>query len=116
MREDNLEKDIGEKLKAIRLQRGLSQSQVGNKLDFNYTYLSKIENGQIPSLKLLKKLADFYNISVAELFGEEVSVPNELKEIGVDYISIAKELKEKEISPEQMHEIMKMVEMIKKGK
>ena len=55
---------FGEKLKAARLNKGLKQSEVAEKLDCAPTSLTNWENDKVqPSLDVLSKLCEVYEIS-----------------------------------------------------
>ena len=61
-------KAFGIRIKAIRLQRGLSQEQLGLIAELDRTYISGIERGlRNVSLINLKRLAIALNIEPAEL-------------------------------------------------
>ena len=68
------------RLKLIRLQSGLSQSEVAKKISLAQSRLSVFENGQIdPSPKQKKKIAKVFGLSVEELFEpDEELKPNAL--------------------------------------
>ncbi len=64
---------FNEKLKELRLTKGLSMEQLGNELNMSSGLISDIENGKKnnPKLKTLIKLADYFDISIDELVGRE---------------------------------------------
>jgi len=111
-KERNIDKEVGEKLRALRNARGYSQKEVELLVGIDRSYISKIEGGMIPSLKLLKDLCELYGTNVASLFGEEQELPAELKDIGVEWISLAKNMKEKDITPEQLENIVEFVKKL----
>lgn len=106
---------IGERLKKARQDKSYSLRKVGEITGLDYSYLGKIENGKVssPSLKTLEQLCRLYDIKEAELFGEQVEVPKELEELGVEWIAFAEEMKKQELTPD---EIKKYVEIVKKLK
>jgi transcriptional regulator with XRE-family HTH domain len=60
--------EIGERIRELRRQKHLTQRQLAQMANINFTYLSKIENGRLsytPSVATLKDLA--YALSVDEL-------------------------------------------------
>jgi len=60
---------IGERLKALRLAKGLSQSEVIRRSGLMGAYLSRIENGHtVPTLRNLKRLAKAFGIEFYQLF------------------------------------------------
>lgn len=55
---DNTARQIASKLKQIRLQKGMTQSQVAEKAGVNVNLYARIERGEVtPSIPTLKKLA-----------------------------------------------------------
>jgi len=108
-----IDPEIGEKLKKLRNDNGKSMRQVGEELGINYTYISKIEKGYIPSMKLLKDLCNIYNVEIKDLFGDSKPVPKELQDIGVEWISFAKDMKDQELTPEKIKEYIEIVERFK---
>ncbi|MEI8128668.1 MAG: helix-turn-helix transcriptional regulator [bacterium] len=60
---------LAKNIKKIRLQKGLSQNQLAEILNISREHLAKIETTKRSmSLKLLFKLSEVLNISLAELF------------------------------------------------
>ncbi len=109
-----LDKQIGDKLREFREKKRFTMREVAEMIKIDYSYISKIEKGKIPSLDKLNKLCDLYGISVASLFGEEVETPKELNEIGVGWISFAKEMEKKNVTPEEIKNIMEALKLMKK--
>ena len=62
-------KSFGEFLRSLRENRELTLRQVEERVRVSNAYLSQIERGErgIPNLKILKKLAEAYGVSVTEL-------------------------------------------------
>lgn len=59
---------IGEFLKDIRKQKGLTITKVAQDIGFTKQYISMIEKNKCkPTLKLMKILADYYNIKLSYL-------------------------------------------------
>ncbi len=62
---DELCKNIGEKIKNIRIQNGLTQKQIAKKLNVSQQLISRIENGQENiSILTLKNIAKVLNLKV----------------------------------------------------
>ncbi len=60
---------IGEKLKQLRLQSGLTQRQLADKLRLSRVNYTRYETGASrPDYETLLLLADFYDVSLDELF------------------------------------------------
>ena len=68
---------IGERLRAVRESKQLSQGDIEKRTGLIRCYVSRVENGHtVPSLETLEKFAKAMGISLAQLFtsnGEEVS-------------------------------------------
>ncbi len=59
---------VGERLKALRLERGLQQRQVAEKAELTPSLVSQIESGRLtPSLHTLGKLAGALGVPIASL-------------------------------------------------
>lgn len=64
--------DFGEKLKQLRLGKGLSQDKLARKLIVTKSMISAYENSvRLPSYDVLIKIALFFNVSFDFLFGYE---------------------------------------------
>ncbi len=62
--------EIGTKLKALRLEKGVTLREVSVSIDSSESLLSKYERGSSePGLRPLKKLSDYYNVSLDYLLG-----------------------------------------------
>ncbi|MDN4526739.1 helix-turn-helix domain-containing protein [Fictibacillus fluitans] len=65
-------KGIGQRMKTLRLEHGVTLQELGKEIQFNYSNLSKIERGsRMPSVELLSKLSQFYNVEISFFFEEE---------------------------------------------
>lgn len=65
----SLRKKFGQHLRAIRLQRRMTQEQFAEALDVSVDFLSLIERGvNAPSFETLERMAKRLRLSVAELF------------------------------------------------
>lgn len=62
-------KSFGTCVRQLRLAKGFSQVEFGEKCGFYQTYLSRIENGQAnPSLNAIEVLANALGLTIFELF------------------------------------------------
>jgi transcriptional regulator with XRE-family HTH domain len=58
------EQTFGERLKQLRIQKGFSQSELGNLVNMHYTQIGRYERGlSKPSAAALTLLADILNVS-----------------------------------------------------
>jgi len=64
--------DFGSKIAYYRKERGMTQEELASEFDISNQAVSKWETGQsYPDVELLPKIADFFEISLDELFGRE---------------------------------------------
>ncbi len=71
---------FGRRLRELRRQRGLSQRELADLADIDFTYLSKIENDKTapPSEKVIRKIAASLGANVDELITLAGKVPSDL--------------------------------------
>ena len=61
--------DYANRIKNIRVQYGVSAYKLAKELDVVQATISKIETGKgLPSLQLLEKFCDYFDITLAEFF------------------------------------------------
>jgi transcriptional regulator with XRE-family HTH domain len=66
---------IGEKLRTLRVQHGISQRELGRQLGIASSYMSYIENGTIkPNIPYILKIADYFGVSVDALVLDELEL------------------------------------------
>ena len=64
-----MQNELGRKLKALRLERGLTQEQLAFEVDIFRDHLSNIELGKHPvNIKTLYKLAQFFEVDMKYFF------------------------------------------------
>jgi transcriptional regulator with XRE-family HTH domain len=73
--------DLAVRLKQLRVASGKSLQEVADAVKASKAHVWDLERGasKNPSLDLLKRLSDFYQVSVAELIGENPNQPDESK-------------------------------------
>jgi transcriptional regulator with XRE-family HTH domain len=74
---------FGEQLRAWRIQKRMSQRELAEKCDIDFTYLSKIENGKLPppSQAAIIKLAEALEQSSDALLQLASKVPQDVAPI-----------------------------------
>ena len=75
---------IGDKLRALREQKNLSQGDIEKRTGLLRCYISRVENGHtVPSVDTLEKMARALEVPMYRLFTDEahVKVPNMRAEI-----------------------------------
>ena len=72
-REEDIFKQIGERLKQLRKEKHLTQAEIAKAMNVRASQYHKTETGKvIPSLKTLIKIAKVLNVSLDKIvFGEE---------------------------------------------
>ena len=61
--------DIGRKMKLLRKAEGLTQEELAKRLNISRVNYTRYENGKVrPDYETLIKIADYYDISLDELF------------------------------------------------
>ena len=67
---------IGENIRALRLQKGLTQEQVAQQLGVTYQAVSKWENGtNTPDIGLLPEIAALFGVTIDALFHQDAASP-----------------------------------------
>lgn len=75
--------NIGLKLKKIRNLHNLSQAQLSEKIKVHTTNIARYEtNKQTPTIEILKKIADFYDITIDYFISdnEEIKPASRIKD------------------------------------
>lgn len=64
-----IQKRFGQRVRELRLDRGLSQEELAFRAGIHWSYLSGIERGiRNPALKNITKIANALGVSLSELF------------------------------------------------
>jgi HTH-type transcriptional regulator, competence development regulator len=76
------EMTFGTRIQQLRRDRRLTQRTVAEKLQIDFTYLSKLENdrGEPPGEETVRGLAKLYGVDVEELLALAGRIPAELRE------------------------------------
>jgi transcriptional regulator with XRE-family HTH domain len=65
--------NMNEKFKILRKRKKWSQAELAEKLEVHITHISRLETGRYtPSLKLMKKLAELYEVTTDYLLYDEI--------------------------------------------
>lgn len=66
---------FGEKLRILRKQRGLSQTELAESLDVQQSYVGKLERGErMPNVAMLGKVAALFSVSFDQLMDDAVEL------------------------------------------
>lgn len=106
-------KKYGFKIREIREKNNDTREELAKKLKISESALGKYERGE-RNIKpiLLEKVAEIYDVPFSSLFGDEVDMPRELKELGVEWITFAKEMNEKNLTPEEIKATLELLEKL----
>jgi transcriptional regulator with XRE-family HTH domain len=90
--------NLGGKIKKLREERKLSMRELGERVGVSHAHISKLESGiNSPSVDLLQKLADFFDIDITYFF---------MKQKDLDMFSEIEQelLKERDLSVDSLKE------------
>lgn len=83
-------RNYGQLIAKLRKQKGLTQEQLGKKLNVSYQAVSKWENNQSePSLETIEKLADVFGITISQFFEMANMDEGEIVISNIDKTSVA---------------------------
>ena len=100
---------IGSKLKELRTRNNVSLQELANAVKASKAHIWDIERGasQNPSLELLKRIADYFKISISELVEENPHAEGEPEELIAMYRGL------KELSKEDRETVNMLVQRLK---
>jgi len=88
---------LGRRIRSLRVQKGLTQQELGEKADINYKFLGEIERGQQnPSFGILAKIATALGVELSELFRFKHEI-SDRKEIEILINQILKTLSDQDL-------------------
>jgi HTH-type transcriptional regulator, competence development regulator len=113
---------LGENIAKLRKEKGLSQYELADRLGFSRGKLSNYEQGsRQPDYDTLKKIADYFEVTIDHLLGrEEVKTKEDsleevnklVKEYGIEQFGFFDIEKWKDLSQEDIEEIKKHFEYV----
>lgn len=72
MKESELYKKVAERIKELRLKRGITQQELAGMLDYEKSNMSRLESGKVNiKLNTIYKLAQALDITMSELLDVE---------------------------------------------
>ncbi len=84
---------LGDKIKIIRKEKGISQEELASKIHVVRQTVSKWEKNQsVPDADMLEKIADVFEVSVSELLGAEMVQETNRNEIAEQLSKINEQL------------------------
>lgn len=75
MKQGSINKLLGARIRTLRLARGWSQEELGERANLDRTYVSGVERGvRNPTVTVLEALANGLNVHIAALFNDNEEV------------------------------------------
>ena len=99
---------IGKNIAELRKAKGVKQDDVARFVGVTAQAVSKWENGGVPDTELLPKIAEFFNVSIDELFGMQGRARVDIQDIILEDITQTK-------SEERMERAFELCWMIEQG-
>lgn len=107
---------LGCYLSASRERSGLSQRALAEQIGVDYTYLSKIERGQmVPSDDVLRKLANALPVDFETMAGYATHLPDKFMEQYQNNPQLRKLFLALAQTPIQIHQIEQMIAIIQEA-
>ena len=114
---------INDKFEELLKDRKTTLMDIERKTGLDHSHLSRIKNGDIkyPSINVVKKIANYFEISILYFTDDEVNwyenLSPELKKFvtkeNIEYLKIIKKAKEKGLSPKILDKSIKFFNMLK---
>ncbi len=104
---------FGEKIKQLRMEKGLSQYQVADSLGFSRGKYANYEQGKRePDFLNLIKIAEFFDVSIDEILGRDYR--KEILDLDIErLIKVRLFLDNKEISDSELIKIVEYLRFIR---
>lgn len=79
----------GQKIKELRIQRNLSQKQLGEILHVSDKTISKWETGRtLPDIEMIQKIAQYFHISIDELISQRKGIKPKTKRLMITLVIV----------------------------
>lgn len=109
-------KRIGEKIRGLRLEHGLTLKELGAAIDFNYSNLSKIERGnRKPAIEVLESLSNYFSIDISYFFNSQKQLHSDERPNDIQIFNLTEEMKQKNISLEELIEMVGKLDYMKES-
>lgn len=120
---------LGHKLRQLRESKGLTQDELADKLKKSRGYIGDIENGRRPYLReeTVRMFADFFGVDKSYFYTENAYLLQDLTPhlsdedrdflLSLDatpYITLARELKDQKLTPDQVRAVIKAIKQVSK--
>ena len=107
-------KTVGDKIKERRIELGMTQEELGNKVGVQRAAINKYEKNIVENIKrsTQEKLAESLGLSPAELFYSE----DEDLQLENIYMSFAKEAQDEGIDPDDIKDALALIRKLRAQK
>jgi len=116
---------FGDRLRQLRENKQMYQKDLAKILGVSAGAIGMYEtNKRAPDFETLNKIADYFDVTVDYLLGrtndkeikvyDKDQIPEKFKNLGLEYIEIAKELELSDISVEEMKKFIELMKIAKK--
>lgn len=78
---------IGKQIASMRKERGIKQEELAKHVGISTQAVSKWENGGVPDIELLPKIADFFSVSIDSLFGRNITDYRDLQSALIEKVN-----------------------------
>ena len=107
---------VGDIIKRLRKRNNDTLKDLGKKVNFNFSNLSKIERGlRKPTFELLEDISKIYDVPMSTFFDDR-EVPEELDEFDIEWKTLKQEAKDNGYTPEELREIAEFLIKLRKKK
>ena len=106
---------MGNRIKELRKEKSITQKELSEIIGLAHNTISAYESGQRDmSTDTIDKICNYFEVTADYLLGRSSkkegvimdNIPQELRNIGIDYLTVTKELKEKGLTPENVRAII----------
>lgn len=110
-------KGFGKNIKKYRKLKRLTQEELGKKLEVTKSYISKVESeNTTPKMEFFLKVAELLGVDINNLFDDAKEPPQELKDVGIEWIILGEELEKEGITLEQVKQWAEIARNFSKNK
>jgi transcriptional regulator with XRE-family HTH domain len=104
----------GSKIREIREKNKDTLEELAKKMNMSWSALGKLERGERRiTPEILEQVAKVYDMPLSFFFGEEITIPDELKDLGIEWVAVIKELKEEGLTPDEVKSIRELAKRLK---
>ncbi|MCG8540441.1 MAG: helix-turn-helix transcriptional regulator [Clostridia bacterium] len=120
-----MKEQFGDRLRKLRIEKEMTQEDLAKKFNTGKASISHYEsNRRIPDANTIKKYADYFGVTIDYILGiteerniyetKPAEIPEDLKDLGMEYITLAKDIKRSELTPEEVRELLEFAKKMKK--